>query len=450
VYTFHLRDNLKWSDGTPVVAQDYVNGLIRTVDPATASDKAYYFSSTIQVTNAGAFTNGDVQDPAQVGFAAPDERTVVITLDNPAPHTLWILTSFQSSPLHKPSFEQYGTDFVQAGKLVGNGPYILNELVPQSHLVLTKNPHYWDAANVPIDEVWYHVTEDMSAATKRYLAGELDLTVDAVPDEIEKLVADGKLKAAEYHVAPNVDSYYFSFNITKKPFDDIRVRQALSMAIDRDALQNKILKSGFPVAYSIVPLGLDPNYPGAALKEKDMSMADRIATAQKLMADAGYGADNPLKLVLLSTNDNDEKKEAVAVSIMWKKALGVECELVNQEYQAWLDSFYAGNWDVFNDNLVGDFAGAETYLSYMTPSADAGYNWKNDEYEGLMGQAAATADVAARNKILAEAEQVLLDDYLIAPISGGATRQLVRLYVKGWIDNVVQFHATRFLRVEKA
>ncbi len=450
VYTFHLRENLKWTDGTPVVAQDFVNGLIRTLDPATAADKAYYFSSTIQVTNAGAFTNGEITDPALVGFAAPDDRTVVMTLDNPAPHAIWILTSFQSSPLHKPSFEQYGTEFVQAGKLVGNGPYILTELVPQSHLVLKKNPHYWDAANVKIDEVWYHVTEDMSAATKRYLAGELDITVDAIPDEIEKLIADGSLAADEYHVAPNIDGYYFSFNITKKPFDDVRVRQALSMTIDREVLQEKILKSGYPPAYSMVPPGVDPAYPGAAVKEKGMSHEDRVAAAQKLMAEAGYGPDNPLKAVLLSTNDNDEKKKATAVAIMWKKALGVEIDLQFQEYQAWLDGFYAGTWDIFGDTIVADFAGAESYLSYMKPSAEAGYNWKSDKYEDLMNQAAATPDVTARNKLLAEAEQVLLDDYLIAPVSGGATRQLVKPYVKGWVDNVVQFHASRFLWIEKA
>lgn len=450
VYTFRLRKNLKWSDGTPVVAQDYVNGLIRTVDPATASDKAYYFSSTIQVTNAGAFTNGEITDPTQVGFAAPDDRTVVVTLDNPAPHAVWILTSFQASPLHKPSFELYGTEFVQAGKLVGNGAYMLTELVPQSHLVLKKNPHYWDAANVKIDEVWYHVTEDMSAATKRYLAGELDITVEAAPDETEKLIADGSLDKSEYHVAPNVDGYYFSFNITKKPFDDVRVRQALSMTIDREVLQEKVLKSGYPPSYSMVPPGVDPEYPGAAVKEKGMSKEERIAMAQKLMAEAGYGPDNPLKAVVLSTNDNDEKKKATAVAIMWKNALGVECDLQFQEYQAWLDGFYAGTWDIFGDTIVADFAGAESYLSYMKPSAEAGYNWQNQQYEDLMNEAAETADPVARNELMAQAEQVLLDDYLIAPISGGATRQLVKPHVKGWIDNVIQFHASRFLWVEKA
>lgn len=446
IFTFRLREGLKWSDGSPVTAQDFVNGILRTLNPATGSEKGYYFTTTVQLKNAQAFIDGTVTDVAEVGAVAPDARTVVLTFDNPAPHAIWVMTSFQTTPLHSPSLEAHGADFMQPGKNISNGAYVMAESVPQSHVTLRKNPMYWDAANVKLEEVVYHVTEDVNAEYKRYLADELDLTIDIPMDRIDDI--RNEVSAEEIHFAPNVDVYYFSFNITRKPFDDIRIRKALSMAIDREVLQEKILKSGYPASYSYTPPGVDPTYPQPAVAEKGMAMADRIVEAQRLFAEAGHGPDNPLKLKLVSTSDLDEVKEAQAVAIMWKQALGVEVELVNQEFGAWLDSFYAGDWDVFNDNLVGDFAGAESFLAYMKPSAEAGYNWQNQQYEELMNQAAAIADQGARNKMLAEAEKILLDDYLTAPISGGASRQLIKPRVKGWIDNVVNFHPTRFLWLE--
>jgi oligopeptide transport system substrate-binding protein len=163
----------------------------------------------------------------------------------------------------------------------------------------------------------------------------------------------------------------------------------------------------------------------------------------------GFGPDNPLKLGFLSTTDDTEKREASALAIMWKQVLGVQADLQNQEFQAWLDTFYAGNWDVFNDNLVGDFPGPETYLVYMKPSSEAGYNWKNDEYENLMNKAATVANPAERLKILAQAEKILLDNYLTAPIASATSRHLVKPYVKGWVDNVVESHPSRFMSIEQ-
>lgn len=444
-YTFHLRPDLKWSNGEPLVAQDFVNGIIRTIDPATASEKAYYFTTVIQVHNAQAFNAGEITDPTQVGAQAPDDRTVVITLDQPAPHTLSVLNSFQTSPLHRPSFEQHGTDFVKPGNLVGNGAFMLKESVPQSHVLLVKNPNYWGAADVALDEVWYHVTEDSNTEMKRYQAGELDVTNEIPSDQIATIKEQF---GDEARLAASTEIMYLSFNIKKPPFDDIRVRKALSMAIDREVLQNKILRGGYVPLYSYSP-PLDPNYKAPQIAEASMSKEEREAEAKRLLAEAGYGPDNPLKLTLLSTTDETEKKEGVALSLMWKQVLGVETDLQNQEFQAWLDSFYAGTWDVFNDNLVGDFPGPETYLNYMKPSADAGYNWQNQDYEELMNRAAATSEPTARYELLAQAERVLLDDYLTAPIASGISRHLVKPYVTGWQDNAIESHPSKVVRIEK-
>jgi oligopeptide transport system substrate-binding protein len=444
-YIFHLRPDLKWSNGEPLVAQDFVNGIIRTIDPRTASEKAYYFSSVIQVHNAQGFSAGEIKDAAEVGVSAPDDRTVVITLDQPAPHALNILNSFQTSPLHKPSFEKYGTEFVRPGNLVGNGAFILKEFIPQSHVLLVKNPNYWGAADVKLDEVRYHVTEDSNTELKRYQTGELDVTNEIPSDQVATIKEQF---GDEAHLVASTEIMYLSFNIKKPPFDDIRVRQALSMAIDREVLQNKIIRGGYVPLYSYSP-PLDPNYTAPQIAEATMSKEERQEKARQLLAEAGYGPDNPLKLTLLSTTDETEKKEGAALAIMWKQVLGVETDQQNQEFQAWLDSFYAGNWDVFNDNLVGDFPGPETYLSYMKPSADAGYNWQNQQYEELMNQAAATAEPKARYELLAKAERALLDDYLVAPIASGISRHLVKSYVKGWEDNAVESHPSKVVTIEK-
>ncbi len=446
VYTFHLRPGLRWSNGDPLTAHDFVAGMIRMIDPEAASNKAYYLTTNLRVKNAAAFNGGELKDASQVGMKALDDSTLELTLDLPSPHALDLLNSYETAPLHKASLEQHGADFVKAGNMVSNGPFMLKELVPQSHLVLVPNPNYWDAASVKLDEVWYHVTEDVNTELKRYLAGELDVTSDIPPDQIEKLGQE--LPAGEVHIASASETYYFSFNITRPPLDDIKLRKALSMVIDREALQQKILKSGLPPSYSYVP-PVDPSYPGPSVAEKGMSMEERVAMAKQLYAEAGFGPDNPLKVKVVSSSDESEKKEAVAISIMWKSALGVQSELVNQEYQAWLDTFYAGDWDVFNDNLVGDYAGAETFLAYMRPSAEPGYNWQSQAYEDLMEKAVHTADNDARNRLLADAEKVLLDDYLIAPISGSSSRHLVRSRVEGWVDNPVEYHPSRFITLEE-
>jgi oligopeptide transport system substrate-binding protein len=443
--TFHLRPNLKWSNGEPLVAQDFINGILRTLDAKTASEKGYYFYNVIQITNTKGYAEGTVTDPAQVGLKAPDDKTVVISLDNPAPHVFFVLNSFQTTPLHTPSFEKFGEKFVEPGNQVGNGAYVLKENVPQSHVLLEKNPNYWDAANVKIDKVRYVVTEDVNTELKRYQAGEIDTTNEIPSDQREALKAE---LGGEVREMISTETMSISFNVTKPPFDNVRVRQALSMAIDREALQDKVLKAGYKASYSYVP-AVDPTYDGPKIAEAGMSKEEREEKARALLAEAGFGPDNPLKLGLLSTTDETEKREASAIAIMWKQVLGVQADLQNQEFQAWLDTFYAGNWDVFNDNLVGDFPGPETYLVYMKPSSEAGYNWKNDEYENLMNKAATVADPTERLKILAQAEKILLDDYLTAPIASATSRHLVKPYVKGWVDNVVESHPSRFMSIEQ-
>ena len=444
-WTFHLRAGLKWSNGDPLVAQDYVNNVIRTIDAATGSSKAYVFYSPIQIEGAKAFNAGENKDPKSVGITAPDDRTLVVKLISPAPNMLYLMGSFDMPPLHKPSFDKFGKDFAKPENIVTNGAYVMTENVPQSHVTLVKNPNYWDAANVKIDKVVYYVTEDDKTELKRYLAGELDATNEITSDQIEPLKA--KL-GGEVHIVPYVETFYISFNITKPPFDNQKLRQALSMAIDREVLQNKILKAGYQPNYGYSPNN-DPAYEQPKIHEFGMADAERIAEAKKLYAEAGFGADNPLKVTIESSTDNTAKRQAEAVTLMWKQVLGVDAKVNAQEFQAWLDTFNAGTWEVINDNLVADYLGPESHLNYVRPSAESGYLWKVQEYDDLMDKASAQADIKERYKVMAQAERLLLDYYLFAPLALTTSRHLVKPYVKGWGDNALDYHPSRFISIEK-
>lgn len=444
-YTFTLREELKWSNGDPIKAQEFVDSVFRTLDPATVSEKGYYFYSVVKIKGAEAIANGEAKDASGLGVAAPDDRTVVIEMETPAPHILNIMGAFQIPPLHGPSYAANGAaGFVDPAKLVSNGAYVITEVVPQSHVLLEKNPNYWDAANVKIEKVKYHVTEDVSTEFKRFQAGEIDVTYDIPVNQLEELKTT---MPDSLFISPSTETTYYSFNLTRPELQDVNVRTALSWAIDRELLQDKIVKGGAIPSYSYAG-GFDPDYKGPMMPGAEMAQDDREAKAKELMAAAGFGPDNPLKLTIVTTVAEDRVRLAQGVALMWKQVLGVEATVEPQERKAWLDTFYAGTWDVFADNLVGDFAGAETFLAYMRPSAEPGYNWVKPEYDAQMDVAATMPDKASRDAELAKAEKILLDDVIFAPIAIEPSRILVSPKVKGWVPSAAGYYNSQYLTLE--
>jgi oligopeptide transport system substrate-binding protein len=442
-YTFHLRPNLKWSNGDPLVAQDFVNGMRRVIEPETASYKAYYLSLQLPIVGAADY-NGGSGDFSAVGIKAPDDRTVVINLTALCPQALILLNFYTSAPLHTPSWQAFGKDFVNPGNAVTNGAYVTKEVVQQSHVLAVKNPNYWDAANVKIDAVKFLVTSDITTELRQYEAGEVDVTYEVPEDALARMK---KERPAELHLSPIARGNFISFNQNKAPLTDIRIREALALAIDRVTLQERILKVGDIPIMSHVPQVI-PNYPHLKPTTMTGDYAQDAARAQQLMAEAGYGVGKPLTLDFYCFADEVSKRQAQAVGIMWQQKLGVVSRYTFQETQAHYDTFYNYEWDAYCDSSGGDYVGAESFLIYRAKAAEAGYNWDSPKYEELMAQVAQQSDMGKRNELLAQAEQVLLDDYIMAPLSNVVRRELITPRLKGWVDNPIEYHLTKYLTLQ--
>jgi oligopeptide transport system substrate-binding protein len=441
VYTFHLRDDGKWSNGDPVTAGDFVYSFRRAVDPALAAD---YAPILAPIVNASAIIAGENTDLSSLGVAAIDGHTLQMTLNAPTPYILGLLTHNISFPVHQATVEEYGDDWTRPGNMVGNGAFMLEDWVPQSQLTVVKNPNYRDANNVALDKIVFYPTEDVAEELKRYRAGELDITYDVPSDQVTWLEEN---MADEFHNTPYLGTYYYVINLTAEPLGgDLRLRQALSLAIDREILTAKITQAGELPAYAWVPPDID-GYTQQATFYKDMSQDERNAQASALMAEAGYGPDNPLKLELLYNTSDNHKKIAIAIASMWKKTLGVETTLTNQEWKVYLESRDQKNYQIARAAWIGDYADPLNFLELFLSDAgernDAGYN--NPKYDQLLNVAATTVDPAARMKLLEEAENIFLDDVALIPIYHYTSQHMISPKVVGWEFNILDIHPGRFM-----
>lgn len=444
VYTFHLRPDAKWSNGDPVTAADWVYSFQRAVSPETAAD---YAPILAPIVNASAIVAGEVTDLGQLGVKAVDDHTFEMTLTGPTPFILGVLTHNISFPVHKATVEQFGDQWTRPGNQVGNGAFVMEDWVPQSQVTLVKNPNFREAASVKLDKIVFYPTEDLAEELKRYRAGELHITYDAPSDQIKWLEAN---MADEFHNTPYFGTYYYVVNLTQPPLgDNLKLRQALSLALDREILTDKVTQAGELPAYAWVPPGV-PGYEQQAVDFKDMTMAERLAEAKKLYTEAGYGPDNPLELQLLYNTSENHRKIAIAVASMWKKALGVKMTLTNQEWKVYLESRDQKNYQIARAAWIGDYVDPlnfiELFLSNAGERNDAGYN--NPKFDQLVADAAKPENIDKRLTLLQQAEKVFLDDVALIPIYHYTSQHMISPKVAGWEFNILDIHLGRYLSVE--
>ncbi|MEM7283799.1 MAG: peptide ABC transporter substrate-binding protein, partial [Pseudomonadota bacterium] len=362
----------------------------------------------------------------------------------PTPYFLGLLTLSATYPIHTPSLQNHGDEFTRAGNLIGNGPYVLKEFVPQSHLKLQRNAHYWGAGDVAIDTVFFHNTENLSSELNRYRAGELDFTFNLPPGQFG-WVKDNL--AEELYVTPYLSMYYYLLDLSDPMFgNSTELRQALSMAIDREVLVEEVTKAGQVPAYGLVPPGVN-NHQGHEYEWKGQSREEQLKQAKALYAKAGYSEDNPARFRLLYNTGEDHRNIAVAVAAMWKQNLGVEATLENQEFKVLLKTRLNQElWDVLRFAWVGDYNDANTFLEIF--ASDHGQNingYNNPQFDELLRQAAAETDLGQRSELLQQAEDLFMSDYGILPLYYYVSKHLVKPRVKGFEPNIMKRTQTKYL-----
>ncbi len=440
-YTFKLRPDLKWSDGKAITAEDFVYSLRRIQNPETAGRYAQWFWS---IKNAEA-VNKKQAKPEDLGVKAVDARTVQITLATPSPIFLEIIATFTASPVPKHVVEKFGREWTAPEHIVSNGAYMVTERVPQTRIKAVKNPNFYDAANVKIDEANYYPTENLGTALSRFRAKELDAALNFPPDQIEWIKQN---LPKELHIAPNLGVYYFLINNKKPPFNDERVRKALSMSIDREGLVSKLLNTGVTPGYSLVS-PVVANYSVYKPAYATQTMKDRMAEAKKLLTDAGFGPGKPLKLTLQFDTLEENRKMAVAMSAMWKP-LGVEVELANSEFRDLTRRARTGDFDIMRWAYFSPFNDASAYLNLLrTGDASNFSGFASAEYDKLMAEANTIIDMKRRAELMNQAEKILLDTQAVIPVYHYVARRLIQTYVKNWNDNPRNANLTRYLSVEK-
>lgn len=445
VYVFSLRPEARWSNGEAVTAADFVAAFRRLVDPATA---AFYAETLEPVRNAPEIVAGDLPADA-LGVEATGTHELTIRLSRPIPYFLSLLANPATCPVNAASRDALGGEFAKPGNLVSNGAYRLESWDLGSVITLSRNPYYWNDDATRIETVRHHVTEEPSAELYRYRAGELDVT-STVPSESFGQIRDER--PGELRVAPSLGVYYYGYNLNHPELGNSpQLREALSLAIDRDTLVNEIIARGERPAWSIVPPGID-NYLPPRFPYADLNVEERQERARRLYAAAGYGSDRPLSIELRYNTSETHQRIALAIQAMWREVLGFEATLVNEEFRVLIANMRAMKiTQIFRTNWTGDYNDAYTFLSvFETGNPSNMYAYSNAEYDSLLGRAAGQTDMGRRRLYLEEAERLLLSDHPVIPIYYYVSKHLVSPRVTGWQDNILDYHYSHHLGIEPA
>ncbi len=445
VWTFHLRKAL-WSDGAPVTAGDFVFALRRLMDPATPSEYAYllYFIKNAQPVNAGKMP------PSALGARAIDDRTLELTLEHPAPYLPEVAMHQTMYPVPEHVVRRWGDHWTDPAHYVVNGPYRLVFWKFGDHIQLAKNPLYYNAKSVCIDQIDFYPTVDSIAAERRIRRGELDVNTDIQSNRVAYLRRPDQIPAyVRVHTYLGVG--YMVFNTRDVPaFRDRRVRLALDMSIDRDFITGKLRRAGELPAYTFVPPGVDNYQPIKAPIWASWPLARRQAAARALLAEAGYGPGNPLKIEYKHSDIEESMLVAPAIQADWK-AIGVQTTLAQEESQILYQDLRVRNFQVGSASWIADYDDANSFLGLQQSQTGAqNYgDYDNSVYDGLLAKADNETDLKTRAAYLAQAEEIMLNDAIVAPVFFYVNKDLVNPKITGWVDNINDLHRVQYLCVKK-
>lgn len=441
-WTFHLRANARWSNGAPVTAQNFVYAWRRQVDPATASQ---YAQALTPIVNAMAIAAGKLP-PDRLGVAAPDAHTLVVQLVQPTPYFLWLLTNQYLYPLYQPAITKWGESWTQPGHMVSDGAFELAGLVINGNITLRRNPDYWDASHVRLQQVIYFPLSDSDAAVSQYLAGDLDFT-DEVPIA-EKAMLQRQLGDDQVIYAPYFGTALLSFNLTKPPFQaNPALRLALNMALDRKILATYVQRDAVIPAYNLVPPlpGYRPQLP-AWSQQPD---AQRHALARQLYQQAGYSAAHPLQAVLTYPSGGPGTRRFMeAVSAMWQMNLGAKIQIYNVEWKVFLQSVQMKQPTLFWNAWIGDYPDPFTFMQLYQKDFGMNYGgYANARFDALVNQASGTENIPARYRLFAQAGAVLNEDAPYIPLFYYTSAHLIQPYLKGWTTNVMNRNLSQYMYI---
>lgn len=440
VYTFHLRDNARWSNGEPVTSQDFISSFKRILTPSLGAEYAY---KLFHLVGAEEFNTGKITDFSKVGARGIDARTLQLTLKHRTPFLLESLQHYAWFPVHIPTVEKFGgltrkgSAWTRAGNYVGNGPFVLVDWKPNQKITVTRSHTYWDHAAVKLDGIEFFAIDNSDTEERLFRTGKLDYAYSLPLNKIETYRRE---HADTYHQDLYYGTYYYRLNTTRKPLDDKRVRRALALGIDRDAIVKNILRdAGETPALNFTP-------PSAKFKS-DARIAGDLAEAKRLLAEAGYpeGKGMPPVEILFNTSEN-HRVIAEAIQQMWKTRLGINATITNQEWKVYLDSQQTLNYQVARAGWIGDYDDPHTFLDlWVTGGGNNQTGWSNAEYDRLLRSALETKTEEERTAVYQKLEAILADEVPVIPIYFYTHVYAISPKVKNWVATPLDNRAWKWV-----
>jgi oligopeptide transport system substrate-binding protein len=441
VYTFHLRANARWSNGDPVTADDFIASYRRMLTPALAAPNAFQLW---YVTGAEEYNKGRLTDFSRVGFRAPDPRTFQVTLRHPTPFLLKLIaTNFTWDPVPVRVIAQYGpidqqsTPWTRAGHFVGTGPFRLKEWRSNQRIVVERNPHYWDAEHVRLDGIEFLPVQDAATEERMFRAGQMDVT-ETMP--ISKVETYRRERPQDLHIDPHAAVYFYRCNTTRPPLDDARVRRALALAVDRESLVRNVTRSGQRPAYAV-------SYPDNSGYTARAHLTGGVEEARRLLAEAGHPGGRGLAPIhLLYNTQEGHRAIAEAIQAMWRKNLGVEVELENQEWKVFLQTVHSQAYQMARAGWTADFTDPHVFLEiWVTGNGNNDTGWSNAEYDRLAAAALAAGTQAERYACYQKMDAILVDECPVIPLYYYTHAYAMSPRVHGYWNTIIDEHPWKYV-----